>query len=66
MTDTPPNLRPWRDVPSDEQTRLRIDYQVELDTHPLTCSLDEKMNRFTAWLEQRGISFTMDDLRRKK
>jgi len=66
MTDTEPPLRPWRDLGEDERMRLRTDYQAELDKQPLTCSLDEKMARFTKWLAERGVSFTTDDLRRKK
>jgi len=66
MTDPEHGLRPWSTLNEDEQLALRNDYQAELDVQPLTCSLDEKMARFTKWLEERGVSFSMDDLRRPK
>jgi hypothetical protein len=66
MTKDQSDLRPWGDLSATEQLELREAYQAELDRQPLTCSLDEKMNRFTKWLEERGVAFSMDDLRRKK
>lgn len=65
MTDTDRQLTPWADLDEKAQTALRIDYQAELDANPRTCSLDEKMARFTKWLAERGVSFTMEDLRRR-
>lgn len=64
MTDNRQPLRPWNGLDADEQTALRSAYQTELDAQPLTCSLDQKMARFAAWLAERGVSFTWDDLRR--
>lgn len=58
-------LTPWADLDAQARLALQRDYQTELDTQPLTCSLDEKMARFTAWLETRGVSFTMADLKRR-
>ncbi len=65
MTDGEKELTPWAALDKETQTRLRLDYQAELDANPRTCSLDEKMARFTEWLAGRGVSFTMDDLRRR-
>lgn len=65
MSGSENELRPWAELSLDERLALQRDYQAELDTQPLTCSLDEKMARFTAWLADRGVSFTMDDLRRR-
>ena len=45
---------------------LRADYQQELEHQPLTCSLDEKVERFSSWLAHRGISFGTEDLQRRK
>lgn len=58
-------LRPWADLSADEQLTLRRDYQAELDSQPLTCSLDEKMARFSNWLAERGVGFSVDDLKRR-
>ena len=65
MSDSENGLTPWAELSPDERLALQRDYQAELDTQPLTCSLDEKMARFTKWLAERGVSFTMDDLRRR-
>lgn len=58
-------MRPWSELSRDEQTALRLAYQDEIDRNPLTCSLDEKTARFTAWLAGRGIAFTAADLSRR-
>lgn len=65
MSNTQP-LRPWRTLSDEEQLALRQDYQVELDKQTGTCSLDEKTERFTNWLAERDVSFSMDDVRRPK
>lgn len=54
--------RNWSEVPAEEQTRLRIAYQGEIDRTPLTCSLDEKVTRFANWLAERNIAFSPEDL----
>jgi len=61
-----PDIKPWSSLSADEQLALRIAYQDELDRNPLTCSLDEKTARFTAWLAERRVSFSPDDLRPKR
>jgi hypothetical protein len=53
----PPNLRPWSSLETDEKTRLQVAYGQWLDQLPPTCSLETKIARFTAWLEQHGIDY---------
>lgn len=65
MTGIAPKPRPWSELDEAEQTALRSEYQAELDKLPPTCSLETKMERFTGWLAERGVAFSMDDLRRK-
>lgn len=52
----------WRDLPPDRQDSLRAAYADEMLRHSPTCSLDEKISRFAAWLAPQGISFDTDDL----
>lgn len=59
-------LQPWSSLTAAEQIELRADYQQELEHQPLTCSLDEKVERFSSWLAHRGISFKAEDLRSGK
>ncbi|MCA0042605.1 hypothetical protein [Celeribacter litoreus] len=59
-------MTPFRDLPETEQTRLRDVYALEMAKQSNTCSMDEKISRFHAWLEPQGISFTLDDLRLPK
>ncbi len=56
-------LKPWSELSKKEQLDLRLAYQEELDNLPNTCSMDEKMARFTSWLEKQGVSFSIDDLK---
>ncbi len=60
--DSAKTLRPWNSLAAEEQLRLQQDYQVELDRQPLTCSMDTKIERFSRWLEGRGVRFTREDL----
>lgn len=55
-------MTPFSDLPIDEQTRLRDAYAKEMTRQSLTCSLDEKIARFSAWLAPQGISFGENDL----
>ena len=57
-------MRPWTDLTPEEQTRLRQDYQEVLDRNPRTCSLQEKIDRFTQWLADQGVAFSVDDIPR--
>ncbi len=65
MSSDGSKLTPWAELDEETRLQLREDYQAELDANPRTCSLDEKMARFTEWLAGRGVSFTMEDLRRR-
>ncbi|NVK46245.1 MAG: hypothetical protein HWE33_08065 [Rhodobacteraceae bacterium] len=59
-------MTPFRDLPFEEQTRLRAAYEDEMARQTTTCSMDEKISRFNAWLMPQGVSFTEDDLRPKR
>ena len=52
----------WSDLPPERQLDLREAYADEMARQATTCSLDEKVARFAAWLAPRGIVFTADDL----
>jgi len=58
-------MKPWHDLTSDEQLKLRLDYQAHLDSLPPTCSLDDKVTAFAKWLAERDVAFSMKDLSRK-
>ncbi len=62
MIQNPKTLKPWSALNKQEQLNLRLAYQEELDNQPRTCSMDEKMQRFVAWLEAQGVSFSQADL----
>ncbi|WP_460272321.1 hypothetical protein [Celeribacter sp. ULVN23_4] len=59
-------MTPFRDLDAAEQARLRNAYAEEMARQTNTCSMDEKISRFNAWLAPQGISFSEDDLRPKK
>jgi hypothetical protein len=46
---------PWSLLPPGEQLRLREEYGRHLDTQPRTCDLELKLERFRAWLAERGV-----------
>jgi len=50
-------LKPWADLGPDEQLALREAYGRYLDTLPPTCDMDRKLERFRAWLAERGVRF---------
>lgn len=56
-------LQSWSSLSPAEQIELRSEYQQDIERQPLTCSLDEKVERFANWLAVRGVSFTGNDLR---
>ncbi|MCR9151105.1 MAG: hypothetical protein NXH83_13095 [Rhodobacteraceae bacterium] len=60
-----PDLTPFSALPPDRQLVLREAYAREMAKRETTCSMDEKIARFAAWLEPQGISFGADDLRRR-
>ncbi|MEC7764510.1 MAG: hypothetical protein VX874_21580 [Pseudomonadota bacterium] len=55
-------MRAWAELTTDAQTALREAYQHEIDRNPRTCSMDEKVTRFTNWLAARGVAFSAADL----
>jgi len=59
-------LIPFRELPGDRQLALREAYADVMARSETTCSLDEKISRFAAWLEPQGISFTKEDLPGRK
>lgn len=62
----PDNLVPFRTLPPERQLALREAWAAEMARQAVTCSLDEKIARFAAWLEPQGVSFGMEDLPRRK
>lgn len=57
---------PFRDLPADRQLALRLAWTAEADRQGTTCSLDDKIARFAAWLAPQGIAFTADDLPQRR
>ncbi|MBK1634129.1 hypothetical protein [Rhodovulum adriaticum] len=56
------HLRPWASLDPAEQTRLREAYAADPFCLTGTCSLEAKTAHFTAWLVERGVAFTPEDL----
>ena len=55
---TPPDgLVPWERLDPERQLRLREAYGHHLDSQPPTCSLDEKVKRFSDWLATGGVRY---------
>ena len=50
-------LRPWRGLAAQEQLALREAYGHYLDSLPPTCDLQTKVERFRAWLAERGVLY---------
>jgi len=59
-------MTPWSDLSSNEQLKLRLDYQAHLDSLPPTCSLDDKVSAFANWLASRDVAFSIDDVSPKR
>ncbi|KGB81901.1 MAG: hypothetical protein CL814_17605 [Confluentimicrobium sp.] len=55
-------MTPWHHLDTDQQLRLREDYNRDPDCLTGTCSLEAKTAHFTEWLAARGISFSERDL----
>jgi len=55
-------MKPWHDLPPDEQIKLREAYAADPFCLTGTCSLEAKTAHFTAWLAERGVEFTQADL----
>jgi hypothetical protein len=47
----------WNQLSSERQTELRIEYGHFLDSLPPTCSLETRIERFSRWLQERGIRY---------
>lgn len=58
-------MRLWSELSPTEQLELREAYQKVLDAEPRTCSMDEKVARFSNWLAARQIAFSAEDISRK-
>ena len=52
---------PWSALAPERQLALREEYGRHLDGQPRTCDLALKIERFRAWLAERGV--VLDDLR---
>jgi hypothetical protein len=48
------------------QQQLRDDWADEMARQGTTCDLSQKIARFDAWLAQFGVSFSEDDIPRRK
>jgi hypothetical protein len=55
-------MKAWGDLTSEEQLKLRLDYQAHLDTLPPSCSLDDKVAAFADWLATREVAFSRADV----
>jgi len=55
-------MRRWSDLSEDEQLDLRMAYDRASGTVPGTCSIDQKIQRFTDWLAGQGVSYGVEDL----
>lgn len=50
-------MKDWCDLDSDSQLALRMAYDAETSSGPGTCALDQKIARFSTWLETKGVRF---------
>ena len=58
MSETQPDgLRPWDDLPADEQLHLREAYGHYLDGLPPSCDPVTKQQRFRDWLAGQGVDW---------
>lgn len=55
-------MTPWSDLTPERQLQLRMDYQAHLDSLPPTCSLDDKVSAFAAWLASCDVAFSIEDV----
>lgn len=53
--------RDWHELSEAEQTALLDAYGRYLDQLPPTCDLTTKVERFRAWLADRGIEYRHPD-----
>ncbi|WP_417268002.1 hypothetical protein [Celeribacter baekdonensis] len=59
-------MTPFKTLPPETQAKLREAYAKDMETQVKTCSLDDKIARFNAWLAPQGVSFDLNDLPRRK
>ena len=59
-------MKAWAELTADQQLALRTAYQAHLDTLPPTCSMDDKVAAFAAWLADRDVGFSPADVSRKE
>ena len=59
-------MTPWRELPPERQAQLQTAYAEEMARQTNTCAMDEKIARFAAWLAPQGVSFSEEDLPRRK
>jgi len=63
MTDT---RIPFRALPPERQRELMDAWADEMAKQGTTCDLSVKIARLDAWLAQYGVSFSDDDIPRRK
>lgn len=59
-------MTPWREISPERQAALQSAYAEEMARQTNTCVMDEKIARFAAWLAPQGISFSEEDLPRRR
>ena len=59
-------MTPWRDLPPERQAQLQTAYAEEMARQTTTCAMDEKIARFATWLAPQGVSFSEEDLPRRR
>jgi hypothetical protein len=52
----------WSDLSFDVQLRLREEYSRDPVCLVGTCAMDKKIEHFSAWLAERDVIFTIEDL----
>lgn len=48
---------PWESLTPERQLALREEFGRYSDGLPPTCSMETKIERFRAWLGERGVAF---------
>lgn len=55
-------MKPWSELSEEDQLALRMAYDRATGALPGTCSIDQKIQRFTDWLAGQGVSYAVADL----
>ncbi|TCP44152.1 hypothetical protein [Rhodovulum marinum] len=58
----PDDMTPWARLSPAGRLRLRETHAADPACLAGTCSLEAKTRHFTAWLADRGVAFSADDL----